>query len=88
MPMMDAIPLAWVQVTEGACIIEILHQCMLVNTKRDTLSVFNNINRQATEQYQQFFDSKFKALPLVSEISGDYLNYFKVASLNNRAVMA
>jgi cobalamin-dependent methionine synthase I len=49
MPLMETIPLAWVQIIEGACVIDILHQCMLIDTKRDTVAVLNRINRKATE---------------------------------------
>lgn len=45
MPIMETIPLAWVQITEGATIIDILHHCMLVDTQRDTVKLFNHINR-------------------------------------------
>jgi len=51
MPTMETIPLAWVQITEGATVIDILHQCMLIDTGRDTVKLFNHFNRQATEQY-------------------------------------
>ena len=84
---METIPLAWVQITEGATIIDILHHCMLVDTKRDTVKLFNHINRQATEVYQKYFDSSFKPLPLASTISEEFMVYFRVAGLNNRAVM-
>ena len=66
MPIMETIPLAWVQITEGASIIEILHICMLVDTERDTVKLFNYINRLATEQYQKFFEAQFTPLPLAS----------------------
>ena len=59
MPAMETIPLAWVQVTEGACIIDILHHCMLIDTQRDTVKLFNHICRSATEAYQKYFDSTF-----------------------------
>ena len=45
MPVMDIIPLAWVQVTEGSCVIDILNHCMLVDTTRDTVKLFNHINK-------------------------------------------
>lgn len=45
MPVMETIPLAWVQINEGATIIDILHHCMLVDTQRDTVKLFNHINR-------------------------------------------
>ena len=84
---METIPLAWVQITEGACIIDILHTCMLIDTDRDTVKLFNYINMQATEQYQKYFDSNFKPLPLASSVTDEYMNYFRMACLNNRAVM-
>ena len=87
MPIMETIPLAWVQITEGAAIIDIQHTCMLIDTSRDTVKLFNHINRQATEQYQKYFDSSFKPLLLAQEVSEEYMTYFKVAALNNRAVM-
>ena len=87
MPIMETIPLAWVQITEGATIIDILHTCMLIDTGRDTVKLFNHINRQATEQYQKYFDSSFKPLLLAQEVTEEYMTYFKIAALNNRAVM-
>lgn len=61
---------------------------MLVDTKRDTVALFNRINRQATEHYIRFFDSTFKPLPQTSQISEEFMNYFAVAAINNRAVMS
>ena len=87
MPAMECIPLAWLQVLEGACIIDTLHTCMLVDSSRDTVQVFNQINKNATEQYQKYFDSSFKPLPIASQINDDCMTYFRVAGLNNRAVM-
>ena len=72
---------------EGACIIDTLHTCMLVDSSRDTVQVFNQINKNATEQYQKYFDSSFKPLPIASQINDDCMTYFRVAGLNNRAVM-
>ena len=88
MPLMETIPLAWVQIIEGACLIDILHQCMTIDTKRDTVSLFNRISRVATEHYIRFFDSTFKPLPQMNQISEEYMNYFAVAAMNNRAVMS
>lgn len=88
MPLMETIPLAWVQIIEGAPVIDILHQCMVIDSKRDTVALFNRINRQATEHYIRFFDSAFKPLPQTSMISEDFMNYFVMAAINNRAVMS
>ena len=60
---------------------------MLVDSSRDTVQVFNQINKNATEQYQKYFDSSFKPLPIASQINDDCMTYFRVAGLNNRAVM-
>ena len=72
---------------EGAALIDILHLCMTLDTKRDTVDLFNNINRTATEQYQRFFDSNFRPLLNASQISDEMKIYDAAVGLNNRAVM-
>ena len=62
MPNLDSIPLTWVQINEGAALIEILHWCLLVDTQRDSTAIFARINKHATEYYQKFFDPKFVPL--------------------------
>ena len=56
MPQLDSIPLAWVQMNEGAVLIDILNQCMTLDSSRDTVELFSSINQRATESYQRFFD--------------------------------
>jgi hypothetical protein len=36
LPQLDSIPLSWMKRMEGACLIEILHMCMVIDTDRDT----------------------------------------------------
>jgi hypothetical protein len=36
---------------EGACLIEILHICMVIDTDRDTSQLFHHIHKMASEQY-------------------------------------
>ena len=88
MPQLDSIPLAWVQMNEGACLIDIIHKCMTLDNKRDTVALFNDINRQATEYYQRFFDSSFRPLPHAAQISEEIMKRDIALGLNNRAVMA
>jgi len=49
MPLLDSIPLNWVKMVECACLIEIIHQCMVVETQRDTVALFCWINQLATQ---------------------------------------
>jgi hypothetical protein len=36
LPQLENIPLSWMKRMEGACLIEILHICMVIDTDRDT----------------------------------------------------
>ena len=73
---------------EGAAIIDILHQCILLDSNRDSVATFNYFNRVATEQYQRFFDSSFQPLLHAGQIPKEFKIQDAAIGLNNRAVMA
>lgn len=44
MPFLDSIPLCWTKYSSFWCIFEVLHKCMIIDTTRDTVEIFSEIN--------------------------------------------
>ena len=43
MPYIDSMPLSWIKLSECATLIEVLHMCLMVDPKRDTVATFSRI---------------------------------------------
>ena len=61
--MLSTIPYSWVKMPEAQCLIEVLHLCMLIDTNRDTVSLFSQIHLLVSRNYKKYFDPNFQALP-------------------------
>ena len=64
MPYLDSIPLCWAKFGSTWCVFEVLHKCMIIDTSRDTVEIFSEINRLVSQEYRKHFDADYVDLPL------------------------
>ena len=88
MPFLDNLQTGWCKMAECSSLLEVLHICMLVDPRQDTVRAFREINFKVTQQYIKSFDKSF--VPLLLPSQGSDLvqkNTDLASSLNNRAVI-
>lgn len=85
MPYLENLPLGWLKLAEIAPLLQILHLCLVIDSKQSTAGTFESIQKLATNAYRQFFDENFEPLPLYSETPIDERD--RALQLNNRAAI-
>ena len=92
MPHLESLPMGWARLQQTACLVEIIHLCMIVETQRDTTALFRKIKHLACDAFEQYYPSYkheicFDMIKNSNEIDLQVKNKMLAASLNNRAVL-
>ena len=87
MPFLDSLPIGWLKLPECAPLIQILHMCMVIDVKQNTVETFQEIQIIATTQYKKHYDENFKSLPLIWDMMPQPNPADIAQALNNRAAV-
>jgi len=92
MPHLESMPMGWAKLQQTACLVEIIHLCMIIETQRDTTTLFRKIKHLACDAFEQYYP-KDRDIICSQTMKDSHVVEFQTkqrmlaASLNNRAVL-